>query len=253
MAEETIPGVELFVKASTLDCQSLGADIQCHRIMMMFALKGLPIKTFNVDTIKKTNVQLHFPYKNFPTLTLDNGAEVLDDLDEIERRFEKLSETNQSIPKLACTNKDILSFVNVGPGSKIYQKFNYFIKNRAQEGEEALKTQLLQELKKVNAFLMSAKMPKDGEGNQMFLSGESPGLPDCTLLPKLHYIYVCLGVVKEFPMEELTGIESYLESGRKHSAFQSTCPKKADIVHFYCRQAGMDDAEAMRKSNQVRE
>ncbi|EDO31904.1 predicted protein [Nematostella vectensis] len=244
-------GFTLYVKASTRDGKSLGADIVCHRVMMMLALKdiaGISGRIFPVDTVRKSNVDLHFPYKNLPTLVLeiDGKDQDFDDAADIEDRFERSFQ-----PVLRSENKAINSFVSVGPGCTIYHKFNQYIKNKDTAGDPLLREHLLAEIKKVNNFLLSDNMPKDEHGNKGFLCGSKPGLPDCYFLPKMHYIFVTLGVVKEFPEESYPGIEAYLELGRKHPAFSSTCPEKPDIIHFFCRQANLPESVTMKKCAQV--
>ena len=208
--------------------------------MMMLALKELEIsaKVVPIDTQKKTNVTLDFPYKNFPTVTLEFEGKYVDKDEplEIEDAFEKTFS-----PPLKVDSKDINTFINVGPGNSAYQKFIYFIKNRDPSSDETLKGHLISELKRVNSFLLSEKMPKNENGERQFLGGASPRIPDCYLLPKLHYLFTACTYVKKVEFEGLQAIEDYLQLGRAHPAFKGTCPATVDIVDFYCRQANMNE------------
>ncbi|KAK3734058.1 hypothetical protein QZH41_015829, partial [Actinostola sp. cb2023] len=230
----------IYVKASNRDCNSLGADIVTHRLMMMLALKELDIsaKVVPIDIQKKTNVTLDFPYKKFPTVTLEFEGKYVDkdEPSEIEDAFEKTFS-----PPLKVDSKDINTFINVGPGNMAYQKFVYFIKNKEPTSDETLKGHLSTELRKVNSFLLSEKTPRNENGERQFLGGASPMIPDCYLLPKLHYMYVACNYVKKCEFEGLQAIDEYLQMGRAHPAFLSTCPATLDIVDFFCRQANMNE------------
>lgn len=216
---------------------------------MMLALKNLEVaaKIVPIDTVKRTNVTLDFPYKKLPTVTLEYEGKYTfkDEPLEIEDAFEKTFE-----PSLRVDSKEINTFVNIGAGSTFYHKFNQFIKNQDPSADPILAEHLVAELKKVNGFLLSEKIPKNENGERELLGGSDPKIPDCYLLPKLHYTYVALAYVKECPFDSLAGIDAYLEYGRKHLAFANTCPAKVDIVDFYCRQANMSakkNAEILRK------
>lgn len=207
---------------------------------MMLALKDLeiPAKIVPIDIQKKTNVNLSFPYKKFPTVCLEFDGKYVDK-DEptaIEDAFEKTFS-----PALKVESKDINTFINVGAGNTAYQKFIYFIKNRDSASDETLKGHLLTELRKVNSFLLSEKMPRNENGERQFLGGAQPMIPDCYLLPKLHYLFVACTYVKKCDFGVLQAIEDYLQLGRAHPAFSTTCPATEDIVDFFCRAANVNE------------
>ena len=184
---------------------------------------------------KYNTVDVRYVHKQLPFLEF--GDSVIDDVAKIETFLE-----NGLNPKLASQLPEVNKLVNLGAGSGVFHKFCQLLKNADPTGDEALRRGLLEELRQLNGFLVSGKMPG------RFLFGESLGIPDCILLPKLLHIKVVAKEFKGFEIpEELTGIHQYLEEAGKSEVFTTTSPPEDVIVDSWARNLSVPNPRAKGK------
>lgn len=190
-----------------------------QRFMMMLVLKDIAVDISLVDAVKSRTM------KKLPALQfLEN--DLIEDPAEIETLIEKISPDHP----LRSQNEEVNQLVFKGPGSGVYHKFCLLAKNADSSTDERLKGILKEELKALDEFLKSEKMPGK------FLGGEDLCLPDCILLPKLLHIKVVAKVFKDFEIpEEFEGIHRYMNAANDNQAFTRTSPSEEVIVDAWAR------------------
>ena len=205
----------------------MGADVFGQRFMMIMLLKDLEFKYNTVD--------VRYQHKKLPLLEFED--QTIDDVGKIETFLERGLN-----PKLASEDPEVNKLVNLGAGSGVFHKFCQLVRNADPSGDEPLRRGLHEELRKLNGFLVSDKMPGP------FLFGETPGIPDCILLPKLLHIKVVAKEFKGFELpEDLTGIHKYLEEASKMEAFTKTSPAEDVIVDGWAKNLKLPNPRAKGK------
>ena len=197
---------------------------------MMCVLKDVAVNISLVDAVKSRTM------KKLPALKL-NDNDLMEDPGEIETLLERMCPDRP----LRSENDEVNMLVFKGAGSAVYHKFCQVVKNTDPGTDDRLKANLKEELKTLNAFLGSVEMPG------RFLFGDSLGLPDCILLPKLLHIKVVAKAFKDFEIpEEFSHIHNYMDAAYGKDledpdhdinvqAFKRTCPSDEVIVDAWAR------------------
>ena len=201
-----------------------GEDIFSHRFMFMIAKKEIPnAKVIPVDTVYKKDILLKYGVEDqslkLPLLvhsyTAAGDRILVDDPPQIEAYLEEKFKPflRSKDPKAYKVQLDV------------FQKFIFYLKAKG-EPEKAKLKQLLDELKKLDQFLV--------DNERQFLSGDSITIPDCQLMPKLFYIRVAGKYFKKFEIpDDLSALKRYIEAGDLDESFQdSKCSEKEIIEAF---------------------
>eukprot|EP00112_Aurelia_sp_Birch-Aquarium-sp1_P017698 Seg413.9 transcript_id=Seg413.9/GoldUCD/mRNA.D3Y31 product="Chloride intracellular channel protein 2" protein_id=Seg413.9/GoldUCD/D3Y31 len=222
------PGLELLVKASS-DGKGLGDCIQCHRVMMFLALKGVDAKVTTIDLVRKPAFfKENYSGMKLPCLSheLPGGKRIIiDDAAEIEDHLEQ----HFPEPKLKFARGEDDGGAAKAEG-RIFQKFSAYMRNKDSAADEKLKGFLLEELGRLDNFLGSSnKIPGS------FLGGDSMMQPDCVLLPKLYQLQVALKFYKqdfEIP-ETYENVHAYLKSAEEEEIFTGTRCEADEVLLFW--------------------
>jgi hypothetical protein len=107
----------------------------------------------------------------------------------------------------------------------IFPKLATLLKNKDQTKVESLKTDLLNELAKLNKYL------ENDTENGKYLIGDDIAEIDCMLLPRLRHVKVAGGHFAglEIP-DEMTGLHRYIEEANKNDIYRATCCPDEEIV-----------------------
>ena len=196
-----------------------GEDIFAHRFMMMIASKEIPNATIVpvhpvykkdiLDSYKIDDHSLKLPF--LMHILKDRVTRYIeDDPPRIEAYLE-----DAFAPRLQCKNPKAykMSF-------DVFQKFMFYVKTTRGSPQESAKLKNLNdELAKIDDFL--------SQTHGKYLDGDTMTIPDCHLLPKLHYIRVAGKYFRQFEIpDELTALKKYLEAADLDEAFQ--CSKCTD-------------------------
>ena len=192
--------------------------------MFMIAKKEIPnAKVIPVDTVYKKDILLKYGVEDqslkLPLLvhsyTAAGDRILVDDPPQIEAYLEEKFKPflRSKDPKAYKVQLDV------------FQKFIFYLKAKG-EPEKAKLKQLLDELKKLDQFLV--------DNERQFLSGDSITIPDCQLMPKLFYIRVAGKYFKKFEIpDDLSALKRYIEAGDLDESFQdSKCSEKEIIEAF---------------------
>lgn len=107
----------------------------------------------------------------------------------------------------------------------IFPKFAAMMKNKDVSKDAELNQALLDELKKLNDYLVT----KNCSGN-FLLCGNLCEL-DCQVLPKLRHVQVAGGHFKNFKIpEEYTALHEYIKRGESSDIFKSTCAADEEFI-----------------------
>ena len=201
-----------------------GEDIFGQRFMFMIAKKEIPnAKVVPVDPVYKKDILLKYGVEDqslkLPLLvhayTAAGDRILVDDPPQIEAYLEEKFKPflRSKDPKAYKIQLDV------------FQKFIFFLKTKG-EAEKAKLKQLLDELKRIDQFLL--------DNERQFLSGDSITIPDCQLMPKLFYIRVAGNYFKKFEIpDQFAALKRYIEAGDLDESFQdSKCSEKEIIEGF---------------------
>jgi len=221
-SEGGLPEIELIIKASTIDGRRKGACLFCQEYFMDLYLLA-ELKTVS---LKITTVDMQRPPPDFrsnfeatpPPILIDRGLAVLEN-DKIERHIMK------QIPgghNLFVSDKEVQILTE-----NVFRKFKVMLLKK----DDASKTSLLQNLKRINEHLESR------EGR--FLTGDTMCCFDCELMPKLQHIRVAGAFFADFHIPgNLTSLWKYFAEMYKLDAFVQSCPADQDIINHYKLQQG---------------
>lgn len=216
--------LELFVKESK-DGKGLGDCIQCHRFMMVLALKGVTAHVTTINLLRKPDFFAK-AYAGVKLPCLVHNGKVIDDVIDIESHMEK------SFPDPPLVIKDDKGALRAG--DKVFQKFSAWIRNRNIPNDARHQDALLEELIRLNNFLGSSrKIPGT------FLAGNELSMPDCVLLPKLHHLRVALKFFKDFLIpDNFCNLHNYLQAADMHEVFAKTCCEESEILEGWGAHVG---------------
>lgn len=120
-----------------------------------------------------------------------------------------------------------------GPGqqavSDLFGKFATFFTNKDESASEKLRSDVIDELRKIDSFLLSS----NHKGK--FMLSDTLCEIDCAVLPKLRHVQVA-GSMKDFKIpEELAALRTYIKHGEAHYIFKLTCPPDVEIQRGWTR------------------
>jgi len=215
----------LYVKAAS-NGRDIGDCPFSQRVLMFAKLKVLD-EQINIEPVDIANKPVEFG-----GLNTDGKVPVL-----VDRRKEK---------KIIADSAEITKYLNdefpdcdckcgyTGPAldacSGIFPKLATLLKNKDQTKVESLKTDLLNELAKLNKYL------ENDTENGKYLIGDDIAEIDCMLLPRLRHVKVAGGHFAglEIP-DEMTDLHRYIEEANKNDIYRATCCPDEEIVKGWAR------------------
>ncbi|CAM9506076.1 unnamed protein product [Ascophyllum nodosum] len=201
------PDMELFCKAGA-DGISLGDCPFAHYIQMVLHYKELPFKLTPCSPESKPDWLVEEYEGQMPCL-VDNGeayTESSEIVDYIEYFYPEPPLSMKDNPDAMAKAKEVTGGV-FGAVAKC-------IKNLDSSGDPPLLEKVMEELKKVDAYL------KD---NGPFLCGEHMTLPDCLFAPKLYHASTTLAHFKNTVIPpEMEALHKYMDMIYSHEAFEKS-------------------------------
>jgi hypothetical protein len=227
MAENTIPSVELFVKAAPSNKKAQGACLVGQQwVMVLNVLKDrslihLHVTPTSLDRPSPNYVKLNAA-RLLPIAWIESGqldgedasGMVISSSGSLEALMLKLSYPNLN-PDLKT--EDVREAEKVC--ADLYKDFMHYLRNNVSKG-------LLSGLSNLDKYLES----KQGR----YLLGDQLSYVDCQLMPKLQHIRVAGRAYKHFDIpDNLAHLWAYVGEMYRTNAFILSCPLDRDILMHY--------------------
>ena len=218
------PRFHLYIKASR-DGTGVGDCPFSQRSNMFCRLKGLgtDLKTVPVDFTAKPAEFLKLTSTGSTPVLVDTHTDrVITDSADISKYLDEL------FPESEQLESDKVAALAAISG--VFPKLGAYIKNRDTSVDEKVKSELIDELRKINDFLKTESSP-----GKYLVSDRLCDL-DCQILPKLRHVQVVGKHFKEFEIpEEFKELKEYIKAGESHEVFRLTCCPDEEIVHGWKR------------------
>lgn len=237
-----MPKYHLYIRASLIDGQSLGACPICQQgFMISYILAEEKNADFKVWTVNTLNPPAEFLEKNrariYPFIEGISGNNYLgqaiadytpDSSDDVEKFFESINSDCPELKRPTSAANSIYPKID-----KISTKMNAFLKGHGPDG--------------VNAILKLANDHLATSGTK-FLDGNKLSYADCFFLPRLQHIRVAGKVFRDYEIPtELSELWKYLEDAYKTMAFSETTPTDEDILKYHWEKYSDAERSLFRK------
>lgn len=226
-SESTLPLVELFIKASSIDKERKGSCPMCHQwFMAFFILSEQGYCDLLVTTIVSENPPKYFlelgTSRRLPDVRVVRGQ--LNGVDITDLICDTNDEIEEFMRKFGC--EDLLTWKESKSEQAVedvfadlYRDFNGLL----QTGNTG----------SVNKVLVNLDRFLQQKGTK-FLLKDTFTYADCQLLPKLQHLRVAAKFYRDYEISpSLTHVWKYLQNCYQTEVFQKSVPCDQDIIKHY--------------------